>query len=161
MQAHLYTDSNNQSNFFSNSSSPNGSSARMDNINSANPRRRLVKEGWLNKRAEHMKTWRARYFVLYENGDFLGFRSKQDSASDKLNEPLNNFTVLNCQVLKTERPKANTFILRGIYRSDRLLWRLLTGRQLCPLDKRARFLSIGLVSLWIAKAAKLTVMLID
>lgn len=85
----------------------------MDNITPSNPRRRLVKEGWLEKRAEHMKTWRKRYFVLFENGDFLGFKDKPESVSEKLSEPLNNFTVQNCQVLKTDRPKEHTFLLRG------------------------------------------------
>lgn len=127
MQAHLYLDSNNENSTFRinqnsfSSSNSNSSSVRMDNINSSNPRRRLVKEGWLSKRAEHLKTWRPRYFVLYENGDFLGFRTQQESVSDKSNEPLNNFTVLNCQVLKTERPKPHTFILRGRVRENTIL----------------------------------------
>ena len=134
MQAHFYTDSNNenstfrinQNNFFSN----NSNASRMDNnISSANPRRRLIKQGWLYKRAEHMKTWRSRYFVLYENGDFLGFKSQQESAPDRPNEPLNNFTVLNCQVLKTEKPRAHSFILRG------------TGRAAVSLPESERFVA--------------------
>lgn len=130
MQAHFYTDSNNENSTTrinqNHNLSSNSNSSRMDNTNSSNPRKRLVKEGWLYKRAEHLKTWRSRYFVLYENGDFLGFRAKQDSASDKLTEPLNNFTVLNCQVLKTEKPRPHTFILRGTYfRLNKFVFKVL------------------------------------
>lgn len=40
---------------------------------------------------EHIKTWRRRYFILWDNGVFLGFKLKpEDQCYD---EPLNNFTV--------------------------------------------------------------------
>lgn len=80
----------------SSSSSPGGNS-------------NIVKEGWLFKRGEsaeyqwpssskqnkfsgeHIKNWRQRYFILKDDGQFIGFKSKP-SAQD-LNDPLNNFTV--------------------------------------------------------------------
>ena len=78
------------------------------------PEPNLVKQGWLMKRGEHIKTWRGRYFMLFENGSLFGYKQKpEDQVS--LREPLNNFTVRGCQVLKTERPRANTFILRGLF----------------------------------------------
>ena len=39
---------------------------------------------------EHIKTWRPRYFVLCDNGSFLGFKAKPEHG---LSDPLNNFTV--------------------------------------------------------------------
>ena len=67
----------------------------------------IVKEGWLFKRGlfsgkkvsqliisfsgEHIKNWRQRYFILKEDGQFIGFKSKP-TAQD-LTDPLNNFTV--------------------------------------------------------------------
>lgn len=50
----------------------------------------IVKEGWLNKRGEHIKNWRQRYFFLLEDGTLLGFKTKPENGLD---DPLNNFTV--------------------------------------------------------------------
>ncbi|KAK4287769.1 hypothetical protein Pmani_039168 [Petrolisthes manimaculis] len=72
----------------------------------------VVKEGWLNKRGEHIKNWRQRYFFLLEDGTLLGFKTKPEHGLD---DPLNNFTVKRCQILKTERPRPNTFIIRGLH----------------------------------------------
>ncbi|KAK8392931.1 hypothetical protein O3P69_013154 [Scylla paramamosain] len=72
----------------------------------------IVKEGWLNKRGEHIKNWRQRYFFLQEDGTLLGFKTKPEHG---LEDPLNNFTVKQCQILKTERPRPNTFIIRGLH----------------------------------------------
>ena len=73
------------------------------------PVNNIVKEGWLFKRGEiinsfslwynyswnllgeHIKNWRQRYFILKEDGQFIGFRSKP--TPQDLNDPLNNFTV--------------------------------------------------------------------
>lgn len=50
----------------------------------------IIKEGWLNKRGEHIKNWRQRYFFLLEDGTLLGFKAKPEHGLD---DPLNNFTV--------------------------------------------------------------------
>ena len=44
----------------------------------------------LSSAGEHIKTWRPRYFVLCDNGSFLGFKAKPEHG---LSDPLNNFTV--------------------------------------------------------------------
>jgi len=72
----------------------------------------IVKEGWLFKRGEHIKNWRQRYFILKDDGQFIGFKSKP-SAQD-LNDPLNNFTVKGCQIMTADRPKPFTFFIRGL-----------------------------------------------
>nr|XP_045620510.1 RAC serine/threonine-protein kinase-like [Procambarus clarkii] len=79
----------------------------------------VVKEGWLNKRGEYIKNWRQRYFFLLEDGTFLGFKTKPKSGLD---DPLNKFTVKQCQILKTETPRSNTFIIRGLH------WRAVIER---------------------------------
>ncbi|VDQ10294.1 unnamed protein product [Trichobilharzia regenti] len=38
--------------------------------------RKVVKEGWLMKRGEHIKNWRRRYFKLREDGTFYGYKSQ-------------------------------------------------------------------------------------
>jgi len=72
----------------------------------------VVKEGWLYKRGEHIKNWRQRYFILKEDGQFIGFKSKP--SSQDLNDPLNNFTVKGCQIMTAEKPKPHTFFIRGL-----------------------------------------------
>jgi len=72
----------------------------------------IVKEGWLFKRGEHIKNWRQRYFILKEDGQFIGFKSKP-TAQD-LTDPLNNFTVKGCQIMTADRPKPYTFFIRGL-----------------------------------------------
>ncbi|XP_054717223.1 RAC serine/threonine-protein kinase-like [Uloborus diversus] len=71
----------------------------------------IVKEGWLLKRGEHIKNWRPRYFILLDNGGLIGFKSKPEHGFD---DPLNNFTVKGCQLMKADRPKPFTFIIRGL-----------------------------------------------
>lgn len=46
------------------------------------------------KRGEHIRNWRQRYFVLFNDGALLGFKTKVDTYSD----PLNDFTVKDVQV---------------------------------------------------------------
>jgi hypothetical protein len=41
------------------------------------------------KRGEHIKNWRARYFILFKDGALLGYKTKVDSFES----PLNVFTV--------------------------------------------------------------------
>jgi len=73
----------------------------------------VVKEGWLYKRGEHIKNWRQRYFILKEDGQFIGFKSKPNTQ-DQINDPLNNFTVKGCQIMTAEKPKPFTFFIRGL-----------------------------------------------
>uniref|UniRef100_A0A4W3GQ26 Uncharacterized protein n=1 Tax=Callorhinchus milii TaxID=7868 RepID=A0A4W3GQ26_CALMI len=42
---------------------------------------------------------------------FIGYKEKPESP-DHVLPPLNNFSVAECQLMKTERPRPNTFIIR-------------------------------------------------
>uniref|UniRef100_A0A8D3C708 non-specific serine/threonine protein kinase n=1 Tax=Scophthalmus maximus TaxID=52904 RepID=A0A8D3C708_SCOMX len=44
------------------------------------------------------------------DGSFIGYKDKPQDSD--LAYPLNNFSVAKCQLMKTERPKPNTFIIR-------------------------------------------------
>ncbi|KAE9551538.1 hypothetical protein FO519_005252 [Halicephalobus sp. NKZ332] len=70
----------------------------------------VVYQGWLMKRGEHIKNWRARYFVLFKDGALLGFKN----AVTEYKDPLNDFTVKDVQLMKVDRPKPNTFLVRGL-----------------------------------------------
>uniref|UniRef100_A0A672I1Z3 non-specific serine/threonine protein kinase n=1 Tax=Salarias fasciatus TaxID=181472 RepID=A0A672I1Z3_SALFA len=59
----------------------------------------------------HRHTWRPRYFLLKSDGTFIGYKERPQDV-DQLETPLNNFSVAQCQLMKTERPKPNTFIIR-------------------------------------------------
>lgn len=72
-----------------------------------------VKEGWLLKRGEHIKNWRNRYFILFDDGRLVGFKNMPETDSDLAN-PLNNFVVRGCQTLLSDKPRPNTFHLRGL-----------------------------------------------
>uniref|UniRef100_A0A8C8ICC3 non-specific serine/threonine protein kinase n=1 Tax=Oncorhynchus tshawytscha TaxID=74940 RepID=A0A8C8ICC3_ONCTS len=58
-----------------------------------------------------MRTWRPRYFILKSDGSFIGYKEKPELSVQSLH-PLNNFSVGECQLMKTERPKPNTFVIR-------------------------------------------------
>uniref|UniRef100_A0A2I3GD14 non-specific serine/threonine protein kinase n=1 Tax=Nomascus leucogenys TaxID=61853 RepID=A0A2I3GD14_NOMLE len=58
---------------------------------------------------EYIKTWRPRYFLLKNDGTFIGYKERPQDV-DQREAPLNNFSV--CQLMKTERPRPNTFIIR-------------------------------------------------
>lgn len=73
----------------------------------------IVKEGWLMKRGEHIKTWRQRYFVLRNDGSLMGYRSKPVDYT-MMEHVLNKFTVRGCQIMAVDRPKPFTFIIRGL-----------------------------------------------
>uniref|UniRef100_A0A8C5HL40 non-specific serine/threonine protein kinase n=1 Tax=Gouania willdenowi TaxID=441366 RepID=A0A8C5HL40_GOUWI len=64
--------------------------------------------GWIS--CEYIKNWRPRYFLLKTDGSFIGYKEKP--LDSDLPYPLNNFSVAKCQLMKTERPKPNTFIIR-------------------------------------------------
>uniref|UniRef100_A0AAQ4RZ54 non-specific serine/threonine protein kinase n=1 Tax=Gasterosteus aculeatus aculeatus TaxID=481459 RepID=A0AAQ4RZ54_GASAC len=70
----------------------------------------VIKEGWVQKRGEYIKNWRPGYFLLKTDGSFIGYKDKPQDSD--LAYPLNNFSVDKCQLMKTERPKPNTFIIR-------------------------------------------------
>uniref|UniRef100_A0A3Q0RRK9 non-specific serine/threonine protein kinase n=1 Tax=Amphilophus citrinellus TaxID=61819 RepID=A0A3Q0RRK9_AMPCI len=70
----------------------------------------LLRQRWLSKKGEYIKNWRPRYFLLKTDGSFIGYKEKPQDAD--LPYPLNNFSVAKCQLMKTERPKPNTFIIR-------------------------------------------------
>lgn len=88
-----------------------GASCRPRNIAVIMNEVAIVKEGWLHKRGEYIKTWRPRYFLLKTDGTFIGYKERPQDV-DQLETPLNNFSVAKCQLMKTERPKPNTFIIR-------------------------------------------------
>ncbi|EDV19626.1 uncharacterized protein TRIADDRAFT_51134 [Trichoplax adhaerens] len=69
----------------------------------------LVKEGLLLKRGEYIKNWRPRWFQLYSDGSFIGYKEKPKSSNV---DPLNNFSVAKCQLMKSDKPKPNCFIIR-------------------------------------------------
>ncbi|XP_063703591.1 RAC serine/threonine-protein kinase-like [Culicoides brevitarsis] len=72
----------------------------------------IVKQGWLYKRGEHIKNWRARYFILKTDGSLVGYKTLPDAMM--LAEPTNNFTVRDCQIMSFDRPRPFTFIIRGL-----------------------------------------------
>ena len=63
---------------------------------------------------EHIRNWRPRYFILKDNGQFIGFKNKPTHDTD-LNDPLNNFTVKNCTIVPSNRPRPFTFYIRGLH----------------------------------------------
>jgi len=75
---------------------------------------KVIKQGYIKKKAEHLKDWRQRYFILKDNGEFIGYR-KEPSTEAELTNILNNFTVKNCEIILTDRPKKFTFIIRGLH----------------------------------------------
>ncbi|EEB14423.1 RAC protein kinase DRAC-PK85, putative [Pediculus humanus corporis] len=77
------------------------------------PPANIIKEGWLFKRGEHIKNWRSRYFILFDDGSLVGFKNKPESVG-AYSDPLNNFTVKGCQIMSVDRPKPYTFIIRGL-----------------------------------------------
>ncbi|KAI6229780.1 AGC/AKT protein kinase [Aphelenchoides fujianensis] len=71
----------------------------------------VVHHGWVQKRGEHIKNWRPRYFVLFSDGALLGYKSKVEQS---FNDPLNVFTVKDVQTMRVDRPRPFTFLLRGL-----------------------------------------------
>lgn len=88
-----------------------GTSSTYDTFTSG-PHATIVKEGWLLKRGEHIRTWRSRYFILRDDGTLMGYRNKP--ANNAPAEQLNNFTVRGCQIMTVDRPKPFIFIIRGL-----------------------------------------------
>ncbi|KAJ8341439.1 hypothetical protein SKAU_G00337300 [Synaphobranchus kaupii] len=63
----------------------------------------IVKEGWLHKRGEYIKTWRPRYFLLKSDGTFIGYKERPQDV-DQLETPLNNFSVARKFVITQHHP---------------------------------------------------------
>ncbi|CAG9101240.1 RAC-alpha serine/threonine-protein kinase [Plutella xylostella] len=72
----------------------------------------IVKEGWLQKRGEHIRNWRDRYFILFDNGDLVGFKSQPERNNYR--DPLNKFTVKDCQIMAVDKPRPYSFNIRGL-----------------------------------------------
>lgn len=83
----------------------------------------IQKEGWLHKRGEHIKTWRARYFVLKKNGEFLGFNCKP--SNDDV--PNNTFLLKKCQISISDKQRINSFVLKIWTSEDRNIERFFAA----------------------------------
>ncbi|VDL27199.1 unnamed protein product [Hymenolepis diminuta] len=79
---------------------------------STNASQKVIKQGWLMKRGEHIKTWRRRFFILREDGTFYGYKTIPRNDHPCL--PLNNFTVRDCQIICLNKPKPYTILMRGL-----------------------------------------------
>ena len=73
-----------------------------------------VKKGWLDKKGEYIPTWRKRFFILYSNGRFSGFKNAPTGNETVGAEKQNNFTVEGCQIITMNSPRPFTFIIRGL-----------------------------------------------
>ena len=63
----------------------------------------VIKQGWLEKKGEHLKFWSKRYLVLYDDGTLNGYK-EQPSENDvlKLGGKLENrFTVKSKSLLSS------------------------------------------------------------
>ena len=66
----------------------------------------VLKKGYLLKKAENLKTWRRRYFFLFNDGNLLGFEQKPQKPPSPSQSNINNkFSVRNCQIIKLDSPK--------------------------------------------------------
>ncbi|KAI6181685.1 RAC serine/threonine-protein kinase [Aphelenchoides besseyi] len=70
----------------------------------------IVYQGYLLKRGEFLQNWRQRFFILFRDGAFFGFKY----APPNFTNPLNVFTVKDIQMMKTDRPRENAFLIRGL-----------------------------------------------
>merc|ERR1712210_52245 len=90
-----------------------GRTTTAQDMDGKNVQREVVKKGWLLKRGEYITTWRKRYFVLFSDGGFSGFKT-MESVERESGEKQNNFTVEGCQIMTASKPKPFTFIIRGL-----------------------------------------------
>uniref|UniRef100_A0A8C2YUL0 non-specific serine/threonine protein kinase n=1 Tax=Chinchilla lanigera TaxID=34839 RepID=A0A8C2YUL0_CHILA len=82
----------------------------------------IVNEGFIKwPMGEYIENWRPRYFLFKIDGSFLGYKEKPQDVH--LLYPLSNFSVAKCQLMKTERPKPNAFIIRCLqWTTEREEW---------------------------------------
>lgn len=90
----------------------------------------IVKEGWLHKRGEHIRNWRDRYFILFDNGDLMGYKTQPERNNYR--DPLNKFTVRDCQIMAVDKPRPYTFTIRG------LQWTTVIERNFCVDNDKER-----------------------
>ncbi|CAH1787904.1 unnamed protein product [Owenia fusiformis] len=83
--------------------------ASIPALGAMSERGNIVKEGWLWLRGEYGKNFKPRYFILMDDGPFKGFIDVQASLTQK---PLINFFVEEYKIERTEKFRANTFIMR-------------------------------------------------
>lgn len=77
---------------------------------------RVAHQGWLHKRGEHIRTWRFRYFLLYECGEFVGYRSWPVVKTGEAGEggpraPDNRYSVNGCRLRASDGPRPHAFVL--------------------------------------------------
>ena len=63
----------------------------------------VIKQGWLEKKGEHLKFWSKRYLVLYDDGTLNGYK-EQPSENDVLTlggKLENRFTVKSKSLLSS------------------------------------------------------------
>lgn len=70
----------------------------------------IVKEGWLYKRGTTFKTWSKRYFILQDDGAFLGFKKRPEP--EQLSKPRNVYSVDGSQTFCQEKPRRFSFVFR-------------------------------------------------
>lgn len=64
----------------------------------------VIKQGWLEKKGEHLKFWSKRYLVLYDDGTLNGYK-EQPSENDVLTlggKLENRFTVKNVSIIRLD-----------------------------------------------------------
>lgn len=96
----------------------------------------IVKEGWLLKRGEHIRNWRDRYFILFDNGDLVGFKTQPERNNYR--DPLNKFTVRDCQIMAVDKPRSYVFTIRG------LQWTTVIERNFAVDTEEARLVTYTL-----------------
>jgi len=68
--------------------------------------RTVVKQGWLEKKGEYITYWRKRYFALYSDGSFNGYKEEptqemiQRSTQNSRYKYENTFTVKSKLLLR-------------------------------------------------------------
>eukprot|EP00051_Salpingoeca_urceolata_P026889 m.479156 g.479156 ORF g.479156 m.479156 type:complete len:475 (-) comp21344_c0_seq1:90-1514(-) len=69
----------------------------------------VVKEGWLLKQGEFIRTWRPRFFQLKSDGSFRGYKMKPtaDSAQDPEGGPINVFEIGNSTIVPVDPKKGD------------------------------------------------------